>query len=91
MFWKSAPFPLSGNGGPLQTELFSKPGHQRNSNVLQYVPKNRSSPQVVTGKWLFKNFKSTTSLKNKNWTNPQLETTEKAMNSDKTRHNNPEF
>jgi len=55
MFWKLAPFPLSGNDGPLKIELFSKAGQQRNSNVLQYIPKNRSSPQVVTGKWLFKN------------------------------------
>jgi hypothetical protein len=91
MFWKSAPFPLSGNGEPLKIELFSKAGHQRNSNVLQYVPKNRSSPQVITEKWLFKNLKLTTSLKNKNWTNPQLKTIETAMNSDKNRHINPEF
>jgi len=44
MFWKLAPFPLSGNGGPLRSELFSKTGHHRNSNLLQYVPENRSSP-----------------------------------------------
>jgi hypothetical protein len=28
--------------------------HHRNSNFLRYVPENRSSPRVVTGKWLCK-------------------------------------
>ena len=35
--------------------LFSITGHHRNSNLLRYVPENRSSPRVVTGKWLLKN------------------------------------
>jgi hypothetical protein len=33
---------------------------------------NRSSPNVVIGKWLLKNEKLTGRLKNKIWTNPQI-------------------
>jgi hypothetical protein len=33
-------------------------GHHRNSNLLRYTTENRSSPRVVTGKWLLKNKKN---------------------------------
>jgi hypothetical protein len=49
--------------------------------VLRYIPENRSSPRVVTGKWLLKYEKLTTRLKNKTWktwTNQQMKM---AMNS----------
>jgi hypothetical protein len=36
-------------------ELFSITGHHRNSNLLRYVPENKSSPRVVIGKLLLKN------------------------------------
>ena len=36
-------------------ELFLITGHCRNSNLIRYVPENRSSPRVVTRKWLLKN------------------------------------
>jgi len=39
----------------LWIELHSIIGHDRNSYLLRYVPENRSSPRVVTGKWLLKN------------------------------------
>jgi len=34
----------------LWSETFSINGHHRSSNLLSYVPENRSSPRVVTGK-----------------------------------------
>jgi hypothetical protein len=36
-------------------ELFSVTGHNGNSNLLRHALENRSSPRVVTGKWLLKN------------------------------------
>jgi len=47
--------------------------------MLRYVPEKRSSPRVVTGKWLLKNEKLTTRLKNKTWktwANQQIKTHE---------------
>jgi hypothetical protein len=44
-------------------EVFSTTGHHRNCNLLRYVPENRSSQRVVTGKLLFKNYKLTMWLK----------------------------
>jgi hypothetical protein len=40
--------------------------------LLIYAPLNRSSPRVVTGKWLLKNEKLTARLKNKTGTNTQI-------------------
>jgi hypothetical protein len=43
--------------------------------MLRYVPENRSGPRVVTGKWLLKNEKLMTRLKNeiwKIWTNQRI-------------------
>jgi hypothetical protein len=40
--------------------------------LLQYATENRATPRAVTGKWLPKNYKLTTRLKNKTWTNPQI-------------------
>jgi len=39
----------------LQIELFSIIGDHGNSNSLRYAPENKSSPSLVTGKWLLKN------------------------------------
>lgn len=36
---------------------------------LRYTPQNRSSPRVLTGKCLLKNYKLTTRLRNKTWDN----------------------
>jgi len=47
-------------------------GHHTNSNLLRYAPENKSSPRVVTGKWLLKIEKLTTRLNNKTQTNPQI-------------------
>jgi hypothetical protein len=35
---------------------------------------------VVMGKWLLKNLKLTTRIKNKTWTNPQIKNQKRAMN-----------
>jgi hypothetical protein len=57
-------------------------------NLFRYASENRSSPRVVTGKWLFKklnnSFKSlSTRLKNKTWTSPQIKKiTKTAINAD---------
>ena len=40
--------------------------------LLRYVPEDRSSPKVLTGKQLLKNYKLPTRLKNKTWTKPQI-------------------
>jgi hypothetical protein len=40
--------------------------------LLRYGPESRSSPKVVTGKWLFRNEEITTRLKNEIWTNQQI-------------------
>jgi hypothetical protein len=52
-------FPFAGKEAPNLIhhldELFSVNGHHRNTNMLRYAPHNRSSPMVVTGKWLLKN------------------------------------
>jgi len=40
--------------------------------LLRYTPENITNPRVVTGKWLMKNKKSTSRIKNKTWTNPQI-------------------
>jgi hypothetical protein len=53
-------------------QIFSINRLHRNTNLLRYVPENRSSQWVVTGKWLLKNWKLTTRLKNKTWTNQQI-------------------
>ena len=42
-----------------------------NSKLLKYLPENKFSPKIVTGKWLLKNKKLTTRLKNKTWPNSQ--------------------
>jgi hypothetical protein len=39
--------------------------------MLRYAPENRSRPKALTGKWLLKNEKLTTRIKNKTWTNSQ--------------------
>jgi len=40
--------------------------------LLQYATENRATPRAVTGKWLLKNYKLITRLKNKTWANPQI-------------------
>jgi hypothetical protein len=46
--------------------------------VLRYASKNKSRPRVLTGKWLLKNYKLTTRLKNKIRTNPQIKNHEES-------------
>jgi len=56
-------------------QLLSITGHHRNTyfaNLLRYISENRTSPMVVMEKWLLKNFKLTTRIKDKTWTNPQI-------------------
>ena len=48
-------FMLRSTWWTLWTELFSMTGHNRNRNLLSYVPENGSSPRVVTRKWISKN------------------------------------
>jgi len=40
--------------------------------LLRYAPENKSSPRVVTGKWVLKIEKLTTRLNSKTWTIPQI-------------------
>jgi len=54
----------------------------RNNNLLRYTYENRYSLRAVRGKWLLKNSKLTTGLKNKTWPIPQTKTIKRAMNSD---------
>jgi hypothetical protein len=49
--------------------------------LLRYAPENRSSPRVVTHKWLLKNYKLTARLKNKTWTNLQIKNHKKSLGS----------
>ena len=48
----------------------------------------------VTGEWLLKNWKLTTRLKNKTWSNPQIKNQEKSLElrliRPQTKHKNPE-
>jgi hypothetical protein len=46
-----------------------------------YISEKRSSPMVVMGKWLLKNLKSTTRIKNKTWTNPQIKNQKMSLES----------
>jgi hypothetical protein len=68
-----------------QIELLSFTGHHRCSNLLRYVPGNRSSWRVVTGKWLLKNWKLPTRLKNPGPIH-ELKIVKRAMNSDWSDH-----
>jgi hypothetical protein len=72
----------------------SASGHHHNSNLLGYAPENRSSPRAVTGKYLSKNSKLTTRLKNKTLTNPQIKAHNKSHElrqiTPQTQHKNPE-
>jgi hypothetical protein len=47
-----------------------------------FAPKNRSNSRIVTGKWLFKNYKLTVRLKNKCGPIHKLKTIIIATNSD---------
>jgi hypothetical protein len=58
------------------SNLFSITGHHKSSNLLRYVPENRSSPRVVTGK--LQNWKLTSRLNNKTCTNPQIKNHKKS-------------
>jgi hypothetical protein len=62
--------------------------------LLKCAPEIRSSPKVVTGKWLLKNKKLTTRLKNKTWTNPQIKNHKKShelrLIRTQTRERNPQ-
>jgi hypothetical protein len=62
--------------------------------LSRYIPENRSNPRVVTGKWLLKNGKLTTRLKNKTRTNPQIKNLKKRdelkLIRPQTQHRNPE-
>jgi hypothetical protein len=62
-------------------ELFSITAPHRNSILLRYKHENKSSPRVMTGKWLLKFKKLTTRLKNKTWAIHKLKTIKRAMNS----------
>jgi len=53
--------------------------------LLRRAFANRSSPRVVTGKWLLKHEKLITGPKNKTWTNPQVKNHKTAVNL--CRHN----
>jgi len=53
--------------------------------VLRYASKNKSSPRVVTGKWLLKNYELTKKFKNKISTNPQIKNHEKSHGLSMTR------
>jgi len=46
--------------------------------LLRYATEKRATPRAVTGKWLLKNYKLTTRLKNKTWTNPQIKNNKKS-------------
>jgi len=75
MFRKPSLFQFSGKGAsnlvcPKDRVIITV--HHRNSNLLRYAPENKSSPRVVTGKWLLKIEKLTTMLNNKSWTIPQI-------------------
>jgi hypothetical protein len=62
--------------------------------LLRYAPENRSSPRVLTGKWLLQNSKLTARLKNKTGTNPQTKdhkhSHELRLIRQQTQHKNPE-
>ena len=61
-------------------------------NLLKYAPDNRSSPVVVTEKWLLKNSKLTISFKNKILAGPQIKHYKKnhqlRLIRPQTQHNN---
>jgi hypothetical protein len=40
---------------PLDQAISQSPGTIKTVNLLRYTPENKSSPRVVTGKWLLKN------------------------------------
>jgi hypothetical protein len=63
--------------GLLDSAILSN-GHHRSSNLLKYAPEDGFSPRVVTGKWILKNKKLTTSLKSRTWTNPQNKNNKKS-------------
>jgi len=46
--------------------------------LLKQTPSNRSGPRGGTGKWLLKNEKLTTRLKNKTCTKPQIKNHKKS-------------
>jgi len=62
-------------------ELFSITGHHRNTNLLRYIPENRSRPRVVTGMSIEK-LKIYYKAQNKTWTNPQSKNLKRAKNTD---------
>jgi hypothetical protein len=64
------------------TGLFSVTATHRNSILIRYEHENKSSPRVVTGKWLLKFKKLTTSLKIKPGPIHKLKTIKTATNSD---------
>jgi len=45
---------------------------------LLHATDSRATPKAVTGKWLLKNYKLITRLKNKTWTNPQIKNNKKS-------------
>jgi len=59
-----------------------------------YLRRDRS-PRVVTGKWLLKNYKIATRLKNKTRTNPQIKNHNRnhefRLIKPQTWHENPEY
>jgi len=57
-FQKLGLFLFSGKETPilvyqLDGDIFGQ--HHRNNNFLRYAPETKSSPRVVTGKWILKN------------------------------------
>jgi hypothetical protein len=64
-------------------------------NLLKYASENRSSPRIVTGKWLLKNSILTIHLKNKTWASPQIKHHKKhhklKLIRPQTQHKNPEY
>jgi len=55
--------------------------------LLRHAFANRSSPRVVTEKWLLEHEKLITGLKNKTWTNPQIKN-HKSHELAQTQHKN---
>jgi len=59
MFWKPALFLLSGKEASILVDYSDQAVLSqwvpKNSNLLRYVPENRSIPRAVTGKWSLKN------------------------------------
>ena len=89
-------FPFSHKEAPNMVDpLYRAILSQWAPHLLRYIPENRSSPRVVTGKWLLKNEKLTTRLKNKIWDNIQIKNHKKShelrLVTPQMQHKSPEY